>query len=152
MRYFKLPIIIVIPLLLILLGGGVLFIIWGKRPPSDEINRVERPSVEGPSIVETPEYSMSPFFLPIVDIGKEERFLKIAINLELSNQEVSGEIERNLSILRENLLFLFKRKTVRELQEDKDKTQLSNEIITTLNSSLQSGTIKRIYFAEFLIL
>ena len=146
----RLIIIIVVAVsLFLILGGVLLFIISEKKPPlsQEETKLVPRPSIE-----EILEYPMAPFFLPISGVGKGERFLKIEIDLELSNQELSREIDRNIAMLRENLLFLFKRKTLRELQSDKEKVELSKEIITTLNRSLQSGTIKRIYFTKFLIL
>ncbi len=146
----KLIIIIVVAVSLVLLLGGVLlFVIWEKEPPPpQEVKFVPA----RPPIVKILDYPMAPFFLPIAGIEKGERFLRIEIDLELSNQEVSGEIDRNLAILRENLLFLFKKKTLRDLQSDKNKVKLSKEIITTLNRSLQSGIIKKVYFTEFLVL
>ncbi|MFV1950759.1 MAG: flagellar basal body-associated FliL family protein [Nitrospinota bacterium] len=157
MRFFKirLPsklivIIVVAVSLVLLLGGVLLFIIWGKEPPPPPQEAKFVPA--RPPIVKILDYPMAPFFLPLAGIEKGERFLKIEIDLELSNQEVSGEIDRNLAILRENLLFLFKKKTLRDLQSDKNKIKLSKEIITTLNRSLQSGIIKKVYFTEFLVL
>ncbi len=104
-----------------------------------------------PSFKIVPQYEFTPFFFPIKTKNKEEAFLKIAFSFDLSNEAVLKEIELNIVLLRANVSFALKKKSLSSLILDTDKTKLGQEILRIVNRSLQKGTAVKIYFTQFLI-
>ncbi len=132
----------------LLLIGGIIYYIAQKPEPPPE---VEEPAEEAPSFNIVPQYEFTPFFFPIKAKNNEEAFLKIAFSFDLSNEVVLKEIEQNIALLRANLSFVLKKKSLSDLESDHDKTKLGQEILKILNRSLQKGTAVKIYFTQFLL-
>ena len=132
----------------LLLIGGIIYYIAQKPEPPPE---VEEPAEEAPSFNIVPQYEFTPFFFPIKAKNNEEAFLKIAFSFDLSNEVVLKEIEQNIALLRANLSFVLKKKSLSDMESDPDKTKLGQEILKILNRSLQKGTAVKIYFTQFLI-
>jgi flagellar basal body-associated protein FliL len=129
----------------------IYYIATRPEPPPPPV--VEEPVVkeEAPAFKVIPQYEFTPFFFPLQSKDTKEVFLKIAFSFDLSNELVLREIEQNIALLRANLSFALKKKSLSDLESDINKTKLGQEILNVLNRSLQKGTAVKIYFTKFLI-
>lgn len=135
-------------LIFILVTGVIVYFSLKPEP----VPVPEEPAAESvPTFKIVPQYEFTPFFFPIKAKNNEEAFLKIAFSFDLSNEAVLKEIEQNVALLRANVSFALKKKSVSDLESDPDKTKLGQEILKILNRSLQKGTVVKIYFTQFLI-
>jgi flagellar FliL protein len=95
-------------------------------------------------------WPMAPFIVNISD-NQGERYLKIVMELEVSDQSIIAVLEQLKPKLRDNLLDLLSAKSFSELMDMAGKQRLRDEIIVRLNSFLVRGKIVRVYFTEFVI-
>lgn len=79
------------------------------------------------------------------------RYLKAAISLELDGKELDKELEKKTAVLRDRIIRILSSKTLEEISSKKGKQQVSDQIVETLNSMIVDGSIKGIYFTEFVI-
>jgi flagellar FliL protein len=126
-----------------------IFLIYKKSPPIKVEPVKKTKSEEGETV---PIYSFEPFFIPVKHGDSEERFLKISLSIELSDKDVTREVEKNITFLRENILFILKAKGLKNFQEKDERERLTKDIVSAINLILQTGTVVRLYFTEFLIL
>lgn len=89
----------------------------------------------------------------IVNIISEEgsHYVKTSMTLEMTNAAVVEETTTRMPQIRDSVLLLIGNKTFEELQDLQGKKQLKAEITTKINSFLQSGQIKSIYFTDFVV-
>ncbi len=89
----------------------------------------------------------------IVNIISEEgsHYVKTSMSLEMDNAAVVEEATSRMAQIRDAVLLLIGNKTFEELQDMQGKKQLKAEITTKINSFLQSGQIKSIYFTDFVV-
>ena len=75
--------------------------------------------------------------------------------LLLSNNKLDREISKNLSILRKNIYYILKKKSLEDFKGDKKKLEerLKKEILTTANTLLLSGTgtVTDVLFVQFVL-
>tara|TARA_B100000315_G_scaffold133784_1_gene123259 strand:+ start:5896 stop:6519 length:624 start_codon:yes stop_codon:yes gene_type:complete len=139
-------------LIFILLTGVIVYFSLKPEPEPEPEPVAEKPVEEAvPSFKIVPQYEFTPFFFPIKSKNSEESFLKIAFSFDLSNEVVLKEIDQNIALLRANVSFELKKKSLSDLKSDTDKTKLGQEILKILNRSLQKGTAVKIYFTQYLI-
>ncbi|HJP18647.1 MAG TPA: flagellar basal body-associated FliL family protein, partial [Nitrospinota bacterium] len=142
-------------LIIILVTGAIVYFSQKPEPmPEEPAESVEpeKPEEEAvPSFKMVPQYEFTPFFFPLKEKNKDGAFLKIAFSFDLSNEEVLREIEQNIALLRANVSFALRKKSLSNLKSDPDRTKLGQEILQILNRSLQKGTAVKIYFTQFLI-
>lgn len=99
---------------------------------------------------ETQMVPIEPFVVNLADpLGK--RFLKIAIDLEVKNSKVAGEVEKNMPKIKDSLLLLLSSKSYSDLASMEKKILLKKEIVERLNQILGKSKILRVYFTEFVI-
>jgi len=96
-------------------------------------------------------YSFDPFFVPLVSSPKEKNFLKIGLDAELSSAMLKKEIESNLPEIRSSIFKTITSKSVTDIKNPEGKSRLKNEITAKINSLLQSGKVKELYFSQFII-
>jgi flagellar FliL protein len=80
-----------------------------------------------------------------------ERYLKIIMQLEVSNQLVVAELEQLKPKLRDNVLDLLTAKTYSELMDMGGKQRLRDEVAIRVNSYLTKGKVVKVYFTDFVI-
>ncbi len=139
-----------------LAGAG--YWIWFAEPvKTGGIHQTVRNPVQQNQYIE-PQYifPMKPFFLPIKEKGKETgQFIRVSINLQLSDPFLNREVKKVLPLIRQNVYTILKRKRSKKFYSIPSKAEeiLKREILTASNSLLisGSGTIKDIFFTEFLI-
>ncbi len=123
-------------------------IVFLTRKPQKEEPVKKPPTVEVEAV---PLYSFEPFFIPLSGGESEGKFLKISVTVELSDKDVTKEIERNIVLLRENIFFILKTKGLKNFQDKNEREKLAKDITTTINMALQAGTVSRLYFTDFLV-
>ncbi len=78
------------------------------------------------------------------------KLAKVNLELEVSNTEVSTEIEKRKPQIRDIIIILLSSKTYDQVSHREGKEGLREEIKDTVNSFLTKGLIKKVYFTEFI--
>jgi flagellar protein FliL len=148
-------IIAAVSLVLILVMGAGFFVIWSKvsnmgpqEPAAAEALAEGEAAEEAPAI--GPIYSLDPFVVNLAESGGK-RYLRVTMDLELSNGVLIEELNKRLPQIRNAMLMILPSKKFDEISTIEGKTVLRDEIITRLNEFLQTGTISNLYFTEFVI-
>jgi len=79
------------------------------------------------------------------------RYLKVTMSLELSTKDLSTELDAKSAVIRDRVIRILTSKTLEEITTSKGKEKLSQQIMDTLNAMISKGSIKGIYFTEFVI-
>ncbi len=149
----KLFIIIGVGILLLLIIAGAAFFFLKPKP-------VDKEEVDPGLDVPVPEITLSTEIGPMLEIkefivniiSEEDRhYVKASLTLELSRQESLDEATKRMPQIRDAILLLVGNKTFEELQDLQGKKQLKAELISKINSFLQSGKVKAIYFTDFVV-
>lgn len=150
----KMLIILVLVILLLVGGGGFaawkmgLILIPGTNQVKQKItkNQVEeeRKPEMGP---------VQPLDTFIVNLASEkgERYLKVTMDVELTNEAARAEVEKRSPQLRDSIIILLSSKTFQEIMGADGKGSLKREILARVNSFLSDGKAKRVYFTEFVV-
>jgi flagellar FliL protein len=80
-----------------------------------------------------------------------ERYLRVAINLELKEEAIAKDVEKRLPQIMDSILMILPTKKVQDIQSSTGKIALRDEILTKLNNIFKSDVIKNIYFTEFVV-
>ena len=162
----KVLIIIVVLLLLIIAGVAFFFLQNAKEaevvPLENKVNEEvskeekEEEEEEDVKIGKVNIYELDPFFLPLLDDGKETgQFISISANLLMSNSVLGREINKVLPLLRKNIYNILKRKQPSDFTLKRSRTEeiIKKEILTASNALLLSGagTISDVFFSRFMI-
>lgn len=143
---------------IVLLGAGTVagyLLGSGSTPPDQALSTEETRPQEKENFAETvselgPMIDIESFIVNILD-EQGTRYLKAAITLEADNPETAEELDARLPQIRDAILLLVGNKTFGELSDLQGKLQLRADLINRLNEILQSGTLKKIYFTEFVV-
>jgi flagellar FliL protein len=95
-------------------------------------------------------WQIDPFIVNLAD-NQGERYLKVVMQLEVSDPMVSAQLEQLKPKLRDNVMDLLTAKSYAELMDSGGKQRLRDEIVLRLNSFLTKGGIVKVYFTEFVI-
>ena len=150
----KLYIIIGAAVLVIAILAGVAgYFLLKKDPPAgDQAAAGHEAPVPGavPKVEVGPMVKIDEF---IVNIISEEgsHYVKTSMSVEMSNAAVVEEATTRMPQIRDAILLLIGNKTYEELQDLQGKKQLKAEINAKINSFLQTGQIKSIYFTDFVV-
>ena len=160
--------------LLIIFGGLFIIIIIGitifllKSDKEAELDptlleqtmeKVEQEIVEEEEEVKIAKvniYKLEPFFLPLLDDGKETgQFISISANLLMSNSVLGREIDKVLPLMRKNIYNIISRKQAADFNLKRSRTEeiIKKEILNASNALLLSGagTINDVFFTRFMI-
>ena len=156
----KKVLIIIIAAVFLFMGiiGGGFFILWSKM--SSTIAQIQTPAEEEGEQAEEENpaeqvtigtmYKLETMIVNLADQGGK-RYLRITMELELSAPEMVEEIDKRLPQLRDSILMILPTKSYAEIGTTEGKLKLRDEIIAKLNSYLKTGTVKTIYFTEFVV-
>lgn len=136
--------VIALVLVLVLAGGGVGGWIFYQQWSEDK-GQVEE---ETPQI--GPLWSMGTLIVNLLD-DEGDRYLKVAIELELSSPEMVEELDLLRPKILDGILDLLSTKHYREIVGFDGRQQLRDEIILRINNYLTRGSITKVYFTEFVI-
>jgi len=157
--------------LLMIFGGGILVLIlaigagiyFSQGDKAEEVVPEEEQAVEE-EVEEEEElkvkkvniYKLEPFFLPILDNGKETgRFISVSANLLLSNAVLDRDLDKVLPLVRKNIYNILRRKRPADftLKRSRTEERIKKEILVASNALLLSGTgtITDVYFSHFMV-
>ena len=163
-----LMIIIIVVLILIIIGGAVVaFLLIGddeidatqiQEPQAVEKTAPKQRRTSSPSSYsETRKLSDIGILYPLdtftVNLKSDSgrRYLKVTMSLELEGEELSLELDAKSAVLRDRIIRILTSKSLEEISSKKGKQKVSDQIQETLNAMLTDGSIKGIYFTEFVI-
>jgi flagellar FliL protein len=135
---------ILLILMVILLAGGAL----GGKYYLDQ-QAVKKAAAQKSANAGT-LWAMDAFIVNLIDNGGE-RYLKVVLQLELSDPEVVPELKEIKPKLRDAVLGILASKALKDVSTTEGKQRLKEEISYRLNSYLSKGKILQVYFTEFVI-
>jgi flagellar basal body-associated protein FliL len=159
--------------LLIIIGGVVLvlviFIVFFFMKVDEETTEVtldeqvveeevkeEEVKGEEVKVVTDNIYKLEPFFLPLLDDGKETgQFITVSASLLLSNSVLNRDLDKVLSLVRKSIYNILRTKRPADftLKRSHTEEKIKKEILTVSNNLLLSGTgtITDVFFSRFMI-
>lgn len=144
----KLKLIVIIAIVLILLAGG------GTAAYFVFIKAKTIPGEKKPAAQEKPQVSvfwpLDPFIVNLID-NEGERYLKVVMQMELSDQTMTAEMKVLTPKLRDTILDLLSSKTYKEMIDPLGKQRLRDEIAMRMNMNVKTGKVLKVYFTEFVI-
>ncbi len=147
-------IIFVVVLILALLGIGG-FIIYkqvsadgGEKSEDKKTTEEVADEIEATMIgVVAP---LDPFIVNLSDTAGK-RYLKITIQLELSNELLSQELHNKMPQIKDSVITVLSSKTSDDVLTIEGKFKLKEQILRRINKLLKTGVVKNVYFVEFVI-
>ncbi len=135
------------------LGAGF-FVMWSKIT---QLSAAPQENVEAEDVEEVdataqlgPTMALNPFVVNLADSGGN-RFLRMSVELELSEEPLRQEITTRLPQVRNAMLMILPNKRFEDINSSDGKEALREEIITAVNDLLTKGEVKNIYYTEFVI-
>jgi len=108
----------------------------------------KKPATEKPAVLTF--WPMDAFIINIAETNGE-RYLKIVMQLEVSDPAVVTELEQLKPRLRDSILDLLTPKTYKELMDLSGKQRLREDIAGRVNNILQRGKVTKVYFTDFVV-
>lgn len=135
--------ILIAVLAVAVIGGGAAggYFFLAKKSPAKEASKKSEVVTIWP---------MDAFVVNIAD-GSSERYLKIVVQLELSEPGTLVELEQIKPRLRDSILDLLAHRTVKELMDLAGKQRLREDIAGRVNNAITKGKVTRVYFTEFVL-
>jgi flagellar protein FliL len=140
--------IIIIVVIIVVLGGagaGAYFFLFKSKAPAAEKKPAEQAKLQVAIF-----YPMDAFVVNLSD-NEGERYLKVVMQLELSDQPVVDELNLLKPKVRDSIIDLLTAKTYKEMMDPIGKQRLRDEIAYRANGYLTKGKILKVYFTEFVI-
>jgi len=154
--------IIVIALLVVILigGGAAAFLMLGgsheeaAAPTQTQDVKAEKKKSSSKKSTDHlaigPMYPMAQFVVNLLS-ESGNRFLKVAVDLELSDPKLQPEMDHKKSLIRDIIIRTFSSKTFEEISTLKGKDKLKEEVLDKINENLSDGQVKNIYFTDFVV-
>lgn len=95
-------------------------------------------------------WPMDAFVINIAETNGE-RYLKLVIQLEVSDPAVGPELDQLKPRIRDTILDLLTPKTYKDLMDLAGKQRLREDIAGRINNILQRGKVTKVYFTDFVI-
>jgi flagellar FliL protein len=139
----KLKWIIIGVVILAVLGGGGAGVYFFLMKPGKEAQAPPKPVI---GAVWTPDV----FIINLAD-NDSDRYLKVAMNFELSDPLAAAELEQIKPKVRDLVLGVLTVKGFKDLNNFEGKQRLKEEIAMRLNNHLTKGKIVQVYFTDFVV-
>ena len=147
-------IVLGVVLLLVVGMGGGLFMMWSKMSAINTQIATAAESKDGQKANDQmmigPIMALDTFIVNLADAGGK-RFLRVTIDLELSNPELRDEMKTRLPQVRDAILMILPTKHFDDISSTEGKIELRDELLASLNGFLTTGQINNIYFKEFVV-
>lgn len=142
-KNLKLIIIIAVAVVLAVGGTVAFFMFSGGEHKKESGAKTE--SKAAPVI-----YALEPFIVNIYD-GQELRYLRVKVEMEVSNEEAKSELTARQAQIRDTILVLLTTKTLLDVRDQQGKNQLRQEIFNAVGRLVTPGKVQRIYFTDFVV-
>ena len=157
-------IIVVVLLVVLLVGGGAaaFLLLGGSHEEAataadtshQEVKSEKKKSTSSKKSTDHlaigPMYPMAQFVVNLLS-ESGNRFLKVAVDLELSDPKLQPEMDHKKSLIRDIIIRTFSSKTFEEISTLKGKDKLKDEVLDKINENLSDGQVKNIYFTDFVV-
>lgn len=157
--------VIAVLVLLLVIGGLVAFLLVGgsdEEAQAAQAQAAQAAQAQAAPKASSPKERSNDFFnigsmYPmdkfLVNLLSESgsRFLKIELNLELSDEKLSPEIDQKKPLIRDIIIKTLSSKTYEDISTAKGKERLKDEIVSKINEVLRDGYIKNVYFTDFIV-
>jgi flagellar FliL protein len=142
----------VVVLLMAMMGAGF-FILWSKIPtpaPAAISPEGQHAEVAQEEQGLGPLYSLGTMIVNLADEGGK-RYLRVSIDMELSDKELQDQVEKRLPQIRDTILMILPSKTYKDINTTEGKQALRTQLLAELNKFFSSGSITNLYFTEFVV-
>jgi flagellar FliL protein len=139
-------VVIVVVVALLAGGGAAAYLLYFKPKPETAV----KASVQATKPQVIVFWPMEPFIVNLSD-NEGDRFIKVVMQLELSDQKLAEEFRMLTPRLRDMMLDLLSSKTYREMMDPIGKQRLRDEIVMRMNMQATQGKVLNVYFTEFVI-
>jgi len=150
----KIVILLVAFLFLVMIGlTGGLFMIWSKLSTTEaQANNAVTTEAENQQALPSlgTLYPLDTFIVNLADDGGK-RYLRVTMDLELSEGVGVDEMEQRLPQMRDSILMVLPSKGFEDVRTIAGKISLRNEIIAKINGIFGRESITNIYFTEFVV-
>jgi flagellar FliL protein len=95
-------------------------------------------------------FHLEPFILNLTDHG---RYLKVTIELEISDESYKMTVQQKVPQLRDTIITLVGSKSIKAISSPEGKFQLKDELLFRANQimGLEKDIFKNLYFTEFVM-
>lgn len=149
----KLMYLVVAVLLVLTIGlAAGFFMMWNKLSNMNaQGNLMVYPAAQpGQTATMGPLYTLDTFIVNLAD-QERNRYLRVTMDLELTESADANKINGRLSQVRDNILMILPSKQFEEISSMEGKTALRNEIIASLNGLFNRRLVNNIFFTEFVV-
>jgi len=141
-------ILIIFVIVLVVLGGAGVGAYYFVFKPAQHAGEKKAGEQKKPQVAIF--WPMDPFIVNLID-NDADRYLKVVLQLELSDQLLLEELKLLKPKLRDSILDLLSSKTYKEMMDPLGKQRLRDDIALRVNAYLTEGKILKVYFTEFVI-
>lgn len=140
-------------------AAGAYFIFGGEKSATAENHgeKTEAPSSHASPAVAHGEqapknsiFNLEPFIVNLLD-NSGTRYLKLTVNLELTDGASSADLTAQSTQIRDSLIILLSSKSYTDIGTVEGKYLMRDEIVARVNQFLKKGKVKTAYFTEFVI-
>lgn len=149
--------IAIVAVALIGIGAGAYFMLGAKKAPAGDGHgeSAEASAPEGghgaaPAAKSSGIFNLEPFIVNLQD-NSGTRYLKLTVNLELTDGANPAELTAQTTQMRDSLIILLSSKSYSDIGTVEGKYLMRDEIVARVNQFLTKGKVKTAYFTEFVI-
>lgn len=140
----KLKLILIVCAAVLLSAGGIAayFLLSGEHGKEEKAGTESK----GAPVI----YSQDPFIVNIYD-GQELRYLRVKVEMEVSDEEAKTELTGRQAQVRDTILVLLSAKTLLDVRDQQGKNQLRQEIFSAVGRLFPAGKLQKVYFTDFVV-
>jgi flagellar FliL protein len=141
-------------------GAGAYFVFGGKEgapaaaeghgAAAEASGHESAPAAHGEQPPKDTIFNLEPFIVNLLD-NSGTRYLKLTVNLELTEGASSADLNAQSTQIRDSLIILLSSKSYTDIGTVEGKYLMRDEIVARVNQFLKKGKVKTAYFTEFVI-
>jgi flagellar basal body-associated protein FliL len=97
-------------------------------------------------------YELKPFFLPLKTKAKSKKFMRMTLILELYDESSDRQIKKRIEEVRNRVFKVLTNVSPTNIENNRGKKLLSEEIISIINLVLAGKVIKNVYFRDIVVI
>ncbi|CAE10973.1 flagellar basal body-associated protein FliL [Wolinella succinogenes] len=149
--------------LLLIIGGVVVYFMLSSNPEPQAASAQASQSTSGGAkaggasrsgggnfLSVGPMYALDQFIVNLTT-QSGRRYLKTSINVELSQPNLTAELDTKRAVIRDTVISILSSKSIEEISTMKGKEKLKEELIERLNEFLVDGRIVNLFFTDFVV-
>ncbi|MGP1450444.1 MAG: flagellar basal body-associated protein FliL [Wolinella sp.] len=152
--------------LLLIIAGVIIAIMLSGGEPEENTQQTQAPAQVAPAQPQSSASSsprsggsyltvgqMYPLDQFIVNLTTQSgrRYLKTTINLEISQPNLTAELDTKRAVIRDTVIAILSSKSIEEISTVKGKDKLKGELIDRLNEFLVDGKVVNLFFTDFVV-